>query len=361
MPAPETTGDDTPATVVFTTEDLPPSQRLDAWNAAFGSLNTITVPETGEAIGSRSENHRLDLGLVLGVTQVSPARFSRDLVRARRDSLDHWVLRVIRRGESRLRHPGFISRLGPGEPLLFSMHETWDVEWTEAEWVSLCISRDLHPELSARLGALPRGRLGGVGAGLLADLMLALPRRLAEASAAEIPSLAEATRAAITAFLHAGTSPSFFVADLAKERVRQMVRKHITSARLTPARLAAAAGLSRSALYRLFEAEGGVAAYIRDMRLALVHSALRDPASAGLSIAELAAAHGFPEPSAFSRAFRQVYGATPGEVRASGLPGPAPPPRRATSLVAPPANSVGDFAALLYGTPGRRGDGRPLG
>ena len=361
MPAPETTGDENKAAVVFTTKDVPPSERLDTWNAAFGSLNAITVPETGEVIGTRSENHRLDLGLVLGVTQVSPARFSRDLGRVRRDSLDHWVLRVIRRGESRLQHPGFVSRLGPGEPLLFSMHETWDAEWTEAEWVSLCISRDLHPELSARLGAMPRGRLGGVGAGLLADLMLALPRRLAEASAAEMPLLAEATRAAIMAFLHADTPPSSFVAELAKERVRQAVRKHITSTRLTPARLAAAAGLSRSALYRLFEAEGGVAAYIRDVRLSLMHSALRDPAHAGRSIAELAAAHGFPEPSAFSRAFRQVYGATPGEVRASGLPGPAPPRRRTRSLLASPSNSVDDFAALLYGTPGRRGNERPFG
>src|SRR4051794_31326004 len=32
-----------PAEVVFATDDLPPAQRLDAWNAAFGSLNEISV------------------------------------------------------------------------------------------------------------------------------------------------------------------------------------------------------------------------------------------------------------------------------------------------------------------------------
>ncbi|WP_431271888.1 helix-turn-helix domain-containing protein [Dankookia sp. P2] len=354
MLAPAPTGQGVPAPVVFTTDGLPPARRVEAWNAAFGALNAITVPNPdGDGVGTLCENRPLGAGMVLSVTRVSPTRFARDAARARRDWLDHWVLRVLRRGESRLRHPGFTARLGPGEPVLFSMHETWEAEWTEAEWVSLCISRDLHPQLSAGLGAMPPGPLRGAGAGLLADLMLALPRRLATAAAAEVPVLAEATRATIAACLLTGTpSPPAIATNLAKERVRQAIRRHIGSTRLTPERLAAAAGLSRSALYRLFEAEGGVAAHIRDLRLSLVHAALREPASAGSSIAEIAAAHGFPEPSAFSRAFRQAFGATPGEVRAAGLPGPAPP-REPVAPAAPPSGMDGDFTVRLYGAPGR--------
>ena len=333
---PALTSEGVPDPVVFTTDDLPPARRLDAWNAAFGSLNAITVPESkGGVLGTRCEGRPLSTGMMLSVTQVSPARFSRDPRRARRDDLDHWVLRVMRRGQSRLQHPGFTALLGPGEPLLFSMHETWETEWTEAEWVSLCIWRDLHPQLSAGLGAVPRGPLCGAGAGLLADLLLALPRRLAAAPAAEVPVLAEATRAAVAACLLAsGPPPTAFVADLAKERVRQAVRRHIVSARLTPARLAAASGLSRSALYRMFEAEGGVAVYIRDVRLSFVHAALRDPAQAGRGIGEIAEAYGFPNhrpsraPSAKFMASRRGAG------RRTAGPGPAPAARVCLAAVA---------------------------
>jgi AraC-like DNA-binding protein len=340
-----------PAKVVFTTDDLPPAQRLDAWNAAFGSLNEISVRRAEDDIrGVRSENWQLGAGLVLSVTRVPPSRFIRHKGQARRDGFDHWALRVLQRGHSLVRHAGFDARLGPGEPLFFSADESWVVDWTEAEWVSLCISRDLHPQLSAGLSAVERGPLRGVGAGLLADLLLALPGRLAAADAAEVSVLAQATQSLIAACLLTGAPvpPHGIAGDLAKERVRQAIRRHIGSARLTPERLAAAAGLSRSALYRMFEAEGGVASYIRDVRLAFAHAALRDPRHAHRGIAELAEAHGFPDPSPFSRAFRQAYGMTPGEVRALGLPGPAPARSR---NVAPTVSGLaeGDVATQIYG------------
>lgn len=342
--------------VVFSTDYLPPMQRLEAWNAAFGTLNAISVPDTAQAIsGTYSENWMLPGGMVLSASRVPTARFTRDARRARQDGLDHWVLRVLRRGVSEVRHPSFSARIGPGEPVLYSFHESWVTDWIDAEWVSLCIPRDTHPQLSFGLGGLARGPLRGAAAGLLADLMLALPSRLAAARPEEVPALAEAMRAAIAVCLLTGvTPPPAAAADLAKERVRQAIRRHIGSARLTPDRLAVAAGLSRSALYRLFEAEGGVARAIRAMRLSLVHAALRDPALAHRPIADLAEAHGFPDPSTFSRAFRDAFGASPGEVRATGLPGPAPPVRCEHAQTAS-STAHGDLAARLYGRLAPRG------
>ncbi len=339
--------------IVFTTADLPATQRLEAWNDAFGSLNAISLPEPGGGpVGTRSEYWRLDSGTLLSQSRVSACHFRRDRLRARRDGLDHWVLRVLRRGESIVRQPGFEARLRPGELLLYSLHECWATDWTDAEWVSLCLPRDLHPQLSAGLGSLPGGPQRGAGAGLLADILLALPGRMAGAAPDEVPALAEAVRAAVAACLLAGrpagqdATAAALPRELAKEKVRQAIRRNIGSVRLSPARLAAAAGLSRTTLYRLFESEGGVARAIRDMRLSLLHTALRDPALAQRSIAELAEAHGFADASSFSRAFRAAYGVTPGEVRARGLPGPAPP-RAAGSEVPPPPDA--DLAAQLYG------------
>ena len=346
--------------VVFTTADLPASWRLDAWNAAFGSLNAITLPEPGcDPVVTRSENWRLDGGTLLSQSRVSACQFRRDRLRARRDGLDHWVLRVLRRGEAVVRHPGFEARLGPGDLLLYSLHECWATDWSDAEWVSLCLPRDLHPQLSAGLGALPGGPQRGAGAGLLADILLALPGRMAEASPSEVPALADAVRAAVATCLLSGRPPArdataaALPRELAKERVRQAIRRNIGSVRLSPARLAAAAGLSRTTLYRLFEAEGGVARAIRDMRLSLVHAALRDPALARRSIAELAEVHGFADASSFSRVFRAAYGMAPGEVRAQGLPGPAPPPLSAAGGAPRPD---ADLATQLYGRRDWRAD-----
>ena len=334
----------------FDTTPLPRGQRLDAWRDAFGSFNAIEVQDgTRSDLIVRGEHWQFG-GMVLSWNRVPDSRFLRDERRARRDGIDHWCLRVLRAGESRMQHPGFTARLGPGVPVLFSMHEGWATEWVGAEWVSLTIPRDLSPQFSAQLAALPSGPLRGSCAGLLADLLLALPARVAAAPAGNLGTMAEATRAAVAACLFTGAPPpaaAARVADLQKERVRKAIHRHLGSARLTPARLAATAGISRSALYRMFAGEGGVACYIRDVRLSLAHAALRDPQQAGRGIAEIAEAHGFPDPSAFSRAFRQAFDATPGDVRAAALPGP-PPPRlgRQAAREAPPTT---DLVARIYG------------
>ena len=174
--------------------------------------------------------------------------------------------------------------------------------------------------------------------------MLALPARLAKATAEEIPVLAGAgdVHGTISACLltgasqPAGLSPGDAAAGLARERVRRAILREIGSGQLKPAILAREAGLSRSSLYRLFENDGGVARYIQQVRLAMAHDALRDPVMAGRTIGVIAKAHGFPEPTDFSRAFRAAYGLSPREAR-SGLSPSAPlalehQPRRGGAL-----------------------------
>lgn len=338
----------------FDTDRVTIPHRLDAWNAAFGSLNVITsVSGTGTHCNCRSENWLLGGGLVVSLSRVTPARFVRDPERARRDMLDHFVLRVLIRGQARLRYKSFEATTNPGELVLFSMHETWTIDWGEAEWVSICIPRDRDLRLAAGLAKLSPGIVRGAGAGLIADMILALPARLAAARPEEIPTLAAAIDAAIRACLVSGVSLSDVVqgADVlhspAKERVHRAVLRNIGSARLTPSLLAMAAGVSRSALYRLYEAEGGVARYIQYVRLTSAHEALRDPSMAGRSISVIAEAHGFPAHSDFSRAFRAAFGMTPTEVRAtvqisSAVQEPAASkPRRGTT--------PRDIAGIIYG------------
>ena len=117
------------------------------------------------------------------------------------------------------------------------------------------------------------------------------------------------------------------------ERIRQTVRAHLQSPLLGPQMLCRHVGMSRSNLYRLLESEGGVASYIQRHRLMEARSRLSDIRNTQ-SIAAMAHDLCFTDSSSFSRAFRAMFGLSPGDVRAvtakSGMTDPAPPRARQT-------------------------------
>lgn len=93
------------------------------------------------------------------------------------------------------------------------------------------------------------------------------------------------------------------------------IEEHLGSPSLNTARLSRMLGVSRSTLYRLLQDEGGVQAYIRSRRLARVAEALRR-GNERETIAALADRWGFCDAAYLGRAFREVYGVTPGDYRA---------------------------------------------
>lgn len=346
--------------VVFSTDAIDPRHRFDAWCAEFGSLNDIILPRE-ERAGFEASCAAWRLGAFTVTSSATPAmRLVRGRRHAARDGLDHWVLRVARTGAVRTRLGEGRHETGARQPVLYSVADGFEGDWTESEWAALWIRRDALPALSAGLSLLPPGPQAGTVAAILADLLLSLPDHLARAGAAEAPAIAEAIRGMVSACLlgpatsRAGRDAAEAAAaasnPLLRERVRRVIRDNIRSPRLTPERIARAAGLSRSALYRMLEAEGGVARHVQRVRLSLVHAALCDPAQAGRAIHVLAEEVGFHDPSAFSRIFRQAYGCAPRDVRAVALAGgPVPQAAGAESWVSP---GGGTIAALLRGRSG---------
>jgi AraC-like DNA-binding protein len=99
-------------------------------------------------------------------------------------------------------------------------------------------------------------------------------------------------------------------------RIKAFIRRHLSDQELTPARIAAAHHISRSHLYRLFQAEGlTVASYIRDQRLENARRDLADPALRAMPVHAVAARWGFPRAAEFTRAFRAAHGVPPSELR----------------------------------------------
>jgi AraC-like DNA-binding protein len=334
--------------VLFTIDGMPHAQRLDAWNARFRSINTISVQDPAtSSLSCRNENRLLG-DMLFSASSATASRFERHPRQVRQDGLDHWVLRVMRMGRSQVRIGDARHDIGTGQPLLFSLADAWVCDWADSAWVSLCLPRDAFPELSAGLASLGTGPPAGPGVPLLADYLLMLEQHLRGATADRVPALADATRAMVCACLLRNVAPRAVTAEavaLAQfERVRALVRHHLASPMLNAERLARMVGMSRSALYRLMEPHGGVASYIRALRLRVAHALLSDPALAAFPIATLGERVGFFDPSAFSRSFRAAFGYSPREARAAALAGMRLP---GIATARPQTPTEEDFGSLL--------------
>ncbi|WP_244851644.1 helix-turn-helix domain-containing protein [Caballeronia sp. SL2Y3] len=99
----------------------------------------------------------------------------------------------------------------------------------------------------------------------------------------------------------------------AKRQVKHYVETHLHRADLTPAKIVDALGLDREALYRGFEQEGGLRAYIGSRRLREAADKLaRFP---DRPIADIAMSLGFKSTSDFTRAFYRAFDVTPLDMR----------------------------------------------
>ena len=97
-------------------------------------------------------------------------------------------------------------------------------------------------------------------------------------------------------------------------QVRRYIQAHLTEDELSPESVLNALQLPRPTIYRLFQHEGGVGAYIRHLRLR--HAAdelIRYP---HMAVIEIAYGLGFKSASDFARAFRRAYDMAPQDFRA---------------------------------------------
>ena len=97
--------------------------------------------------------------------------------------------------------------------------------------------------------------------------------------------------------------------------VRRYIDRKLASPDLSANSIAAEFGLSRASLYRLFEPAGGIAKYIRKVRLSRAYQEITAAEFSNRRIGFIAYQLGFKNVSAFSRLFHEVYGVTPGEAR----------------------------------------------
>ncbi len=97
--------------------------------------------------------------------------------------------------------------------------------------------------------------------------------------------------------------------------IKQHIDANLEAGTLNADELGRRFQLSRASLYRLFEADGGLARYVQDRRLNRALRLLVAPGARSKRLIELAVDLQFSGDSTFVRAFRRQFGVTPGEIR----------------------------------------------
>ncbi|MFL9950340.1 helix-turn-helix transcriptional regulator [Paraburkholderia agricolaris] len=111
-----------------------------------------------------------------------------------------------------------------------------------------------------------------------------------------------------------GSKPALARA-MAFDLARRYVHANLRDDDLSPDRVVESLGISRPTLYRLFQHDRGLAAYIRHTRLRAAADEL--VAFPGVPVQDIGYAHGFKSASDFTRAFRRAYGLAPQDIRQS--------------------------------------------
>jgi AraC-like DNA-binding protein len=240
-------------------------------------------------------------------------------LRHRRDDNGDWIFETSALQAAKATIVGRMIRIAR-EPLPRLSHRD-ETDPRESAWLVLHIPFAWRPRLSTALARREGAPLTGPAAELLAVLLRETPERLGRMDGREETAVADMIGALIEASLSSGGADVHApdVAELARQRVSRTIRENIGSARLDARRICALTGLSRSALYRLYEGENGVAAHVRAIRLRLVMNDLLDPGLRSEPISAIAERRGFHCAASFNRTFRRAFGRTPSEARAEAL------------------------------------------
>ena len=330
--------------VFFDAGELPPQQQLLAWRERLSHL--IDVVPSLEQIRQpfRCISHQYQVGeFVLSDTLADYAVVDRTIARISRDSWRSIVFTIYLDGEAH----AFVTQAkrcqgtpSAGSVFAVDLDQPVRLQRQACRHVTFFVPPRLLLEVFADPGALHGRTLdpGRPGTRLIVERVRALIDNIrhmpVEAAHRCLLDLAHLIAAAFGD--EAGLSGSKRAIDRALMFyiARRYIHANLHDSELSPDHVVEALALPRTTIYRLFQHEGGLGAYIRHLRLrAAADDLIRFPR---IPVKDVAYSVGFKSASDFTRAFRRAYDIAPHEVRLSESP----------HLGAWPPSSIRDHAAL---------------
>jgi AraC-like DNA-binding protein len=306
-----------PALGKWTTRGIHRSDVTDAWQAALAdNYGPWQVHQAVSPYFAASVKNR-DFGGVRVVECVCDPCAGRRLPQLiAKDDQAYIGVQITKAGSETFRFGGDAVNVGPGDLLIWTSNQP--TEFTVIEKlhkVSIILPwTDVQQRLprGARFNGTMMDSRSGIGAVLFGHV---------ESLAAQMEILGEADQAAVrratlelltAAMNHRVDAPPRGLATRYLKQLQDYVLSNLQDENMTPGSIAAANHMSPRYVHMLFAQTGiSVSSWIKEQRLARCGEDLRSWTYRDASVAEIAYAWGFSDPTHFSRAFKQQFGLNP--------------------------------------------------
>lgn len=312
----------------FNLEGVSPARRFETWRESIACIFDV---ERTTGLGSRDDfdatlESRTMGPLMLAHTRSHALEWRRSPRTVARDGMDHYMIQFYARGTQACAWSGGEVAMPGGGFLVYDLSREMEAVSTDMANISLLLPRPLLAGLLRRPDD-QHMRIGAASqplAGLLRSHLEVLWRQPDDLDERQVRLLTDSTVHLVAACLDGGQAdpavrnPAIDSARLA--RVRRDIEERLADPALGVDDLCRRHGLSRSALYRLFERLGGVRTHVRERRLNAAMRILLDPALSDAPVAAVGRMCGYDDAADFSRAFQKRYGLSPRAARHYGRP-----------------------------------------
>lgn len=301
---------DTIPTVIFDSLMLPVEAQFDTF-ANHTRYSRVTRSGTGpfSAQARFWPVHRM----IISAQTVDPFTMDRDEAYLQSTEPSHFLIVLPLDGRSRFTAPGIDAMCGAGDIIVANLNKLGKCEnHTRQQTIAIPLSTAFLEEatgpiaLHGRLPPSPETRL-------FIAFVRSLVDQLPSTSFASMVPLCRILRDlfANVVVVQPSADPASPVALIGRARAYIDAQP---PGELNTDAIVAALGITRSTLYRLFKADGGVIAFDRLRRLRLLHRAIADPLDRR-SLAALGYDHGFADAAHLARLFRKTFGYSMSDLR----------------------------------------------
>jgi AraC-like DNA-binding protein len=290
-----------------------------ASDEAFGAYRRLYEMGSDVSRGTGTFHAR-----VHGVRLDSVLLFERELngvvhargARVSGDGFDHFALHLVLGGELLGGPESRFERAGVGDLLLVDTARPSRTEARDLHVLTASVAREAVEAAAGHTDRLHGRIVSAPDTVVLRDLMLSVVRNVHDLPAEALPGITRALVELLGATLDSGSSTTAAARSIDFARRHAVIRHvggNLGDRTLDADAIARATGQSRSALYRLFRRDGGVAQYVMSRRLAAVRDALEKGSTDSLAV--LAERFGFADESHMNRRFNRAYGRPAGAFR----------------------------------------------
>jgi AraC-like DNA-binding protein len=312
---------------LFLTYRLAPDDRFIAWRESMGVFlesRLSTYRDIGRFSGEIESYLLDDIMLTRGMSVGQ--KYDRTVARIAHDGLDHYMIQIFLQGNCEMKVHGREVKSAPGRAIAFDLAEVMDSINSGFDVLCIVVPRArLAPLLTnpdSMHGQMPDAESGaGI---MLADFVASLYLAAPSLTPTEAKSAMRALLEMLAAAFNGAPAGEVAARDAGRQalllRAQIFIRENLAAADLGPETIALSVGVSRTALYRLFEPIGGIANYVREIRLRKCLAEIMSVRHAHRQVSEIAYRWGFTDASHFARLFKQRFGRTPSEAREAADP-----------------------------------------